>query len=97
MMLPAANYISVAGGGAQGAGQWTLKSVTIGGTDVSDQPFEIKPGQNVDGVTVVLTDRATELSGTVRGAGDAPASALTVIAFSTDEQYWHAQSRRIQT
>ena len=64
--------------------------------DVTDTPVELKPGQNVENVTVVLTDRATEISGTVRDARGASAPALTVIAFSTDQQHWRAQSRRIQ-
>ena len=40
----------------------------------------------------------TELSGTVtRRAEHAASAALTVIAFSTEPQYWRAQSRRIAT
>ena len=66
-------------------------------SDVTDEPFEIKPGQNVDNVTVVLSDRSTQLSGTVRDARNAAAPALTVIAFSTEPQFWRAQSRHIQT
>ena len=60
-------------------------------------PFEIKPGQNVDNVTVVLTDRTTELAGTVRDAQNGGSGGVTVIAFSTEAQYWRAQSRRIAT
>ena len=80
----------------QAQGQWTLKSVLVSGQDVTDQAVELKPGQNVDNVTIVLTDRTTEVSGTVRDAKNAPAPAITVIAFSTDQQYWRAQSRHIQ-
>jgi protocatechuate 3,4-dioxygenase beta subunit len=103
---PGLHYVRVTGGGGgqaggatptAGGGSWTLKSVLIGGADVADVPFEIKPGQNVDGVTVVMTDRATDLSGTVRDAQNGGAAALTVIAFSTDPQHWRAQSRRIST
>ncbi len=96
---PGLHYVRVAGGGnpSQGGGQWSLKSVLIGGTDVADIPFEIKPGQNIDNLNVVMTDRSTDLSGTVRDAQNAGASAVTVIAFSTEAQYWRAQSRRIST
>jgi hypothetical protein len=90
---PGQHTIRVAAGGQNGA-QWSLKSVTIGGTEVADVPFELKPGQNVDNVTVVLTDRTTELAGTVRDAQSA-AAGVTVIAFATEAQYWRAQSRRI--
>ena len=96
-LQPGRHLVRVTGGGTQNGGQWTLKSVLIGGMDVADLPFEIKPGQNVDNVTVVLTDRSTDLSGTVRDAQNAGTAAVTVIAFSTDAQYWRAQSRRIST
>lgn len=80
-----------------GQGPWTLKSVSIGGRDVTDQPFELKSGQNVGDVLVVLTDRSTSLDGTVRDGSGTGLGGLTVIAFSTDAQYWRPQSREIQT
>lgn len=96
-LLPGLHYIRVSGGGVQGAGQasWTVKSVTVGGQDVSDAPIDIKPGQNVDNVSVVLTDRTTDLSGTVRNAKNEGVAALTVIVFAAEQQYWRPQSRRI--
>ena len=96
-LMPGQHYIRVTGGGVQGAGNaaWTVKAITIAGQDVSDVPVEIKAGQNVDNVTVVLTDRTTEVSGTVRDGKNAGVPALTVIAFSSDEQHWRPQSRRI--
>jgi hypothetical protein len=101
-LLPGKHFIRVTGQaqGAQGRdqaqAQWTLKSVSVGGEDVTDQAFDIKPGQNLDNVTVLLTDRSTEISGTVRDAKSSALAAVTVIAFSTDPQYWRAQSRHIQ-
>jgi hypothetical protein len=108
-LLPGRHYIRIAGGAlgqgqgqgrgqaqGQGQGQWSLKSVLVAGQDVTDEPVELKPGQNVENVTIVLTDRSTEIAGTVRDSKNAPASGLTVIAFSSDRQYWRAQSRRIQ-
>ncbi|HEX4567937.1 MAG TPA: carboxypeptidase-like regulatory domain-containing protein [Vicinamibacterales bacterium] len=76
--------------------QWNLKAVLAGGADVTDSGIELKPGANVDNVTIVLTDRSTSLSGTVRDASQNPVPALTVIAFPSDQQYWRAQSRWIQ-
>ena len=90
-LFPGRHYIRVTG-----QGNWTLKSVSIGARDVTDQAIELRPDQDVDNVTVVLTDRATDLSGTVRDGIGNPVANVTVIAFSTDPQYWRAQSRRIQ-
>ena len=90
-LTPGAHYLRVTG-----QGPWTLKSVSIAGRDVTDQPFELKSGQNVGDVMVVLTDRATSIDGTVRDGGGNGINGLTVIAFSTDAQYWRPQSREIQ-
>ena len=96
-LMPGLHYIRVTGGGVQGQGQaaWTVKSILVGGQDVTDGAIEIKPGQNVDNVNVVLTDRTTELSGTVRDARSNGVGAITVIAFSTEQEHWRPQSRRI--
>ena len=98
-LLPGAHYIRVSGGGVQGQGQapWTVKAITVGGQDVADAAIELKPGQNLDNVTIVLTDRTTEISGTVRDARNAVTAGVHVIAFSTDPAHWRAQSRRIQS
>jgi len=106
-LLPGKHFIRVAGqgqgpqqgqgrGAAQAQGSWTLKAVLVGGQDVTDQPVELKPGQNVESVTIVLTDRSSEITGTVRDGKNAPMAAVNVIAFSSDPQFWRAQSRRIQ-
>jgi hypothetical protein len=106
-LLPGKHYIRVTGGAqpggqsrgrgqAQGQGQWTVKSVLVAGQDVTDQAVDLKPGQNVENVTVVLTDRSTAIGGTVRDNKSAPMSGITVIAFSSDPQFWRAQSRHIQ-
>jgi hypothetical protein len=90
-LLPGRHYIR-----ASGQGPWSLKSVTIGGHDVTDQLIELRSGQNVDNVTIVLTDRVAGIAGTVRDGVGNPAAQLTVIAFSSDQQYWRPQSRQIQ-
>ena len=49
----------------------------------------------MDNASVVLTDRTTEISGSVRDGKNAGVPALTVIIFSSEEQHWRPQSRRI--
>lgn len=51
--------------GAQG---WNLRSVTLNGVDITDTPYEPKPTAAVTGLEIVLTDRVTNLSGSVRNA-----------------------------
>jgi hypothetical protein len=65
---------------------WSLKSVTVDGTDVIDTGLEVKAGEEVANVEVVLTKRTTELSGTVHHAKGAAVPDFAVVLFSTDSQ-----------
>jgi hypothetical protein len=90
-LLPGRHYVRVAGSGV-----WTMKSVLVAGQDVTDQPIDLRSGHDVDNVSIVMTDRYTEISGTVRDSSGTGVAALAVIAFSTDPQQWQPQSRTIQ-
>jgi protocatechuate 3,4-dioxygenase beta subunit len=99
-LVPGRHYVRISGQGlTQGlttGTQWSLKAVLAGGADVTDSGIDLKPGENVDNLTIVLTDRLTSITGTVRDVTGTPVPALTVIAFAADQQYWTAQSRWIQ-
>ena len=47
---------------------WALKSITLNGQDITDTGYDFKSGSNVTGIVVTLTDRLTDLSGSVRDA-----------------------------
>lgn len=70
-----------------GVPQWTLTSVTIGGRDVLDEGFELKNSDVTDAV-VTFTDRATNLTGTIRTPAGAPARTASVMIFPADYQGW---------
>ena len=71
-----------------GAGvEWALKAATFGGRDVADEPLEIA-GSDVDGVVLVLTDRLTQLSGSVRNARGEGDGMADVVIFPADSQLW---------
>ena len=40
---------------------WFLKSVTLGGRDITDSGYEFSPGEKILGIDIVLTQRVTEL------------------------------------
>jgi len=73
---------------------WAVKSLTMGGLDASDLAVDIGTEQDVP-VTVVLTDRMTDVSGTVGGA-DAPGA--FVVVFPSDSGNWTPRRvRSVQT
>jgi hypothetical protein len=90
--FPAPQYLRVAGLPSG----WALDGIHLDGRDLSEEPLEVRPSQQVTGVRVVLTNSPTELSGTVTDEGGQPASDVFVIAFSTDPAAWRPRSRRVQ-
>jgi carboxypeptidase family protein len=76
---------------------WTLKSVTLAGRDIIDEPLEVRSGQTLSGVTLVFTDKMSEVSGTLTDDQGQPITEFTVLAFPTDDTLWRPQARQIMT
>jgi hypothetical protein len=65
-----------------------LKSVTANGADVTDTGLELKAGEAVSGLEVVVTSKVTEASGTVKGSNGQPVKDYTVVVFSDEAARW---------
>ncbi len=72
---------------------WTVKSITSGGRSIADVPIDLKTGDDLHDVAIVLTDQYTELSGTVLDDREQPVAAVSVIVFAEDRRQL---SRRAQ-
>lgn len=73
---------------------WAVKRVEVGGADVTDSPSITVPlGQQTD-ARIVITDRVSDVGGTVMAAGK-PASAHVVI-FAADQTKWGFPSRFVR-
>jgi hypothetical protein len=68
----------VPGAGAPG---WFLKSVTINGENITDIPFDVSTAGDDTRIEIVMTDKQTVLSGTVRTARGEQATDYTVAVF----------------
>jgi hypothetical protein len=72
---------------------WKLRSAIVEGRDLLDTRVE-GPAVTLRGVTLTLSDKRTEVSGTLQSASGQPVSDYYVIAFSTDRSNWRIGSRR---
>ncbi len=73
---------------------WYLKSITLGGLDVTDMPFDFGAGtQTVTGAEVVMSNAGAAISGHVTDASASPVSNYSVVVFSTDRTKWFVTSR----
>jgi uncharacterized protein (DUF2141 family) len=75
--------------------RWSVKSVTLRGRDITDQPFDVA-GETLHDVHVTIVDAVTQLTGEVHDAQDAPARDVGVLVFSAAPQYWIPDGRRLR-
>ena len=75
-------------------GGWSLKAVLLGSEDITDAAREFR-AEDAGRIQIVLSNRWSELSGTV--TADKPATSVggTVVLFSEDRAVWFAESSRM--
>ncbi|HVQ42849.1 MAG TPA: carboxypeptidase-like regulatory domain-containing protein [Vicinamibacterales bacterium] len=76
------------------AAGWVLQAATSGATEVLDTPLEVGPGQDA-ALTLTMTDRVTEITGTLLDQLGRPAPEYSVVVFSADRAHWGTAPRRI--
>ena len=74
---------------------WYIKSAAINGQDTLDAPVEIRPGESITNAVITMTDRPSEVLGSMTDAAGSPAPEYFIIVFAADEAYWAQGSRRI--
>lgn len=75
---------------------WTLKAVYLDGRDMTDDMIDLKPSETAGRLTILLTDKATTLTGAVVDENGQALTDYTVIAFPADSNLWRPMSRFIQ-
>jgi hypothetical protein len=75
------------------AQSWMLRSITANGRDVTNGPVDFQGSEQVT-VRMVLTDKITEINGTVRD-GSTPTDG-SVVVFADDPEKWTFPSRYVQ-
>lgn len=73
---------------------WSVKNVTYRGQDITDTGLQADSGQQLSGVSITVTDRATEVSGTVRDGGEQAAAGARVLFVPVPAGLWPLASRR---
>jgi protocatechuate 3,4-dioxygenase beta subunit len=74
-------------------GSWWLTSISAGGRELLDAPLDLQ--QSVDDAVATLSDRASEVSGTLRDPQGAAIPDLWVVVFPVDRTGWFSHSRRV--
>ena len=67
---------------------WFLKRITHQGEDVTDKGYDFKPGEDVEGFEIVLTNRSQTVTGGVTNDKGEPVKEYTVVVFPEDQARW---------
>ena len=92
---PGAFLFQLTGPGVGPAGWW-MRSMIAGDRDLLDRVIEIRPGGPSMNVVMSMSDRHTELSGTLRTSTGQPEADVFVIAFTTERTMWGPGARRVR-
>lgn len=76
---------------------WMVKAVMLNGVDVIDTGIPLRPGQPVEGVQVIVSNRSSSIIGTVTDDRGTPARDYTVVVFPNDAERWVPTSRFFST
>jgi hypothetical protein len=75
---------------------WFVKAIVHDGRDITDVPIDLKSGESLSGVQVILTDRVTNLSGELVDDNGAPVADGTIVLFAADSTKWFDGSRFVR-
>jgi hypothetical protein len=75
---------------------WTVKAIVHDGRDIADVPVDLKSGETLAGVDIVVSNRVTTVSGQLLDDKGAPLVDGTVILFSDDPTKWGDMSRWVR-
>ena len=75
---------------------WAVKSIVQSGHVITDTPIEMRSGEQLTGVEVVLTDHVSAIAGHVANSQGAAITDGTVIVFADSPTKWWEESRYVR-
>jgi hypothetical protein len=94
--IPPGGFLFQLTGPGVGPAGWWMTSMMSGDRDLLDRLIQVRPGSPSMNVVLSMSDRHTELSGTLRTSTGQPHADVFVIAFSTDRAMWGPSARRVR-
>ncbi len=78
-------------------GRWILKAVNVRGQNIIDRMTTFETGQAYSDVTIVVTDRRTDLEIVVTDETGQPTIEYAALVFPADKERWSALQRYVRT
>jgi hypothetical protein len=77
--------------------EWAVKAVMHDGRDIAELPIELRSGETLSGVQIIVTKRVPSLSGQLVDDKGAALSDGSVIVFAEDSTKWIEDSRFVRS
>jgi hypothetical protein len=75
---------------------WAVKSIEFDGKDYADLPIDVRAGQRLDTVTIVISNKFAAVKGTLQDEDGKPSAGM-VILFPEEAAKWAEGSRLVKT
>ena len=76
---------------------WRVKSVTLDGDDFTDAPLDLAGRASIDGVVITMTDKVSNLSGSVSDGNGKPVSQYVIVVQPADQKEARVAARFVRT
>jgi protocatechuate 3,4-dioxygenase beta subunit len=76
---------------------WTVKSVTLAGQNITDVPLDLADRPNLEGVQITMTDKLSSVSGHVTDASGKPVPQYVIVVQPADQKEPRVAARFIRT
>jgi hypothetical protein len=70
------------------AGDWVTKSQRLNGVDVVDTGIEVRPGEDITGLEIELTNQQSQITGGVTDSRGQTVKDYSVVVFARDREKW---------
>jgi protocatechuate 3,4-dioxygenase beta subunit len=76
---------------------WAIKTILQNGTDVTDRVFDLRGGDTLGNLQVVITNQVNTVAGVLTDDRGAPTTDGTIIVFANDADKWAEDSRFVRS
>ena len=73
-----------------------VRAVQHNGREITDTPVELKSGEELSGVQVIVSDRAGSITGQLADSRGTPVLTGTALVFASDADKWSEDSRYVR-
>jgi hypothetical protein len=76
---------------------WAVKAILYNDREISESPIELRSGEEMSNVQIVITNQVTTVTGVLADDKGAPLTDGTVIVFAGDSDKWTEDSRFVRS